>query len=151
MQNSPATHPRTLIAAALAAALATCAGCGGSSAASDDTESATWSGDGSERVLSNAADPTVLTPGAKGLPVVYVLHLDGQRGQYSYRIQGEEYLERDFLGLCRTILRDNPALTVSIHPAASLSDDETGLVAARIREIGVQTVKILDSNGRERL
>ena len=151
MQISPATHPRTLLAAALAATLVACAGCGGSSAASDDTESVPWSGDGSERILGNTAEPTALTPGAKGLPAVYVLHLNGQRGEYSYRIQGEEYLERDFLGLCRTVLRDNPSLTVSIHPAASLSDDETGLVAARIREIGVQTVKILDSNGRERL
>lgn len=84
------------------------------------------------------------------LPPVYVSRTEGPRGTYSYRIRGEEYLEREFLGLCRTLLRDDPTLTVRIVPEDRMTKDEIGLVSARIRDVGVHTVSILDTTGKER-
>ncbi len=141
--------PRVLLHGLLAAALAVSAfGCGKPPA--DDEESGNWGGAGTEESFRDT-DPLAPVLGAKGLPLVYVLRQGGEAGVYSYRVQGAEYSEREFLGLCRSILRDNPSLVVRLVPAAALSNDEVGLVAARIRETGVPSIKVLDSNGRERL
>ena len=88
--------------------------------------------------------------GARGVPLVYVSRLDEQRGKYVYRLQGEEYQEGEFLGLCRTMRRDNPNILVRIVPSAMLSDDDVGLISARITETGVENLKVLSSNGEER-
>jgi hypothetical protein len=88
--------------------------------------------------------------GARGVPLVYISRLDGQRGKYVYRLQGEEYQEREFLGLCRTMRRDTPDLLVRIVPNAMLSDDEVGLISARIHETGIDNLKVLSTTGEER-
>ena len=86
---------------------------------------------------------------ARFLPVVYVSRLDNRRGSYLYTVQGEDYMEREFLGLCRTMFNNNSETVVRLLPAPSLSNDEIGLVSARVRETGVRSIRILDSNGRE--
>ena len=87
---------------------------------------------------------------ARSIPVVYIDRLAGQKGKFTYRIQGEKYEESAFLGLCRTMVRDNPGLHLRIVLGAVLSDDEVGLITARIREAGVPDITVLNSNGEER-
>ena len=74
-----------------------------------------------------------------------------KRWTYVYHIQGESYREPEFLGLCRTIARDNPAMVVNIVPNTAMSRDEIELVRARIREQGLSTIHVLTTSGAQRM
>lgn len=112
-----------------------------------------WATDDSSSSPRPGSSSGVVAPGletdARSLPVVYVSRVETRRGAYLYSLQGEDYMEREFLGLCRAMLRNNPDTVVRLLPAPSLSNDEIGLVSARVRETGVRSIRILDSNGRE--
>lgn len=96
---------------------------------------------------SESADP--IGAQDKGMPVVYVIPTTN-RGRYVYRLRSEEYQENEFLGLCRSLVRDDPNLVVRIIPDERLSRDEIGLVSARLRDNGVKTVTVLNPSGTER-
>ena len=81
------------------------------------------------------------------LPSVYVERAPEGRWTYTYRMQGEAFLEKDFLGFCRTIARDAPDMVVNIVPHTAMSEDEIGLVSARIRETGLTNVRVARSLG----
>ena len=84
------------------------------------------------------------------MPPVFVERAPGPGWTYSYHIQGEPFREAEFLGLCRTIARQTPALEVRIVPASSLSSDEIGLIRARVRENGLENVRAVNSSGAPR-
>ena len=100
-------------------------------------------------VATAAATPQALAA-EDGIPLVQVARVGNVRGTYAYSLQGAEYPEQEFLGLCRSMLRSNPQLKIRLSPSASLSQDEIGLVTARIRETGVENVAVVDMDGRER-
>ena len=152
-RRGPVTVPRFAIWAfaavsAVVAALVgmTLASGGGRSAAADYTSGA------AAPHLARAARFTDAA-GTRGgdLPVVYVDPSQEKRWTYVYHIQGESYREPEFLGLCRTIARDNPAMVVNIVPNTAMSRDEIELVRARIREQGLSTIHVLTTSGAQRM
>ena len=152
-RRGPTTIPRfaiwvfTLVAVAVATLVAlTLASGGGRSAAADYTSSAAAPQPARTSRFTDAA-------GTRGgdLPVVYVDPSPEKRWTYVYHIQGESYREPEFLGLCRTIGRDNPAMVVNIVPNTAMSRDEIELVRARIRENGLSTIHVLTTSGAQRM
>ena len=125
------------------------AGCGGSGPSAEST--------------SSSAAPTSLAPSARfsaingtgtnsgELPVVYVDPSPEKRWTYVYHIQGEPFREAEFLGLCRTLARDTPAMPVNIVPNTAMSREEIELVRARIRENGLANIYILSTSGTRRV
>lgn len=84
------------------------------------------------------------------MPPVFVERVKGPGWNYSYHILGEPFREAEFLGLCRTIARQTPDMLVGLVPATSLSEDEIGLVRARIRENGLENIRIVTPTGAPR-
>ena len=137
------------VASVLVATVAFVAGCGGSGPSDEST--------------SNSAAPTSLAPSARfsdiaatrtkngELPVVYVDPSPEKRWSYVYHIQGEPFREAEFLGLCRTLARDTPAMPVNIVPNTAMTHEEIELVRARIRENGLSNIYILSTSGTRRL
>ena len=76
------------------------------------------------------------------LPSVYVERASEGRWTYTYHMQGEEYREQDFLGLCRTLSQNSPDMVVHLVPHTAMSDDEIGLITARIRESGLTNIRV---------
>ena len=132
--------------AALAVACALSAGCDSGGAFPDAAGSAP------ARPGSVGSRGRHLDFSARGgaLPSVFVEKAPEKRWTYTYHIQGEAFREADFLGLCRSIARDAPDMVVSIVPATAMSEDEIGLVRARIRENGLSNVRVLSSYGTVR-
>lgn len=134
------------VASPLLAAALLAAGCGGSGPSSESTAS--------------SAAPTSLAPSSRfsdngslrngELPPVYVDPSPEKHWTYVYHIQGEPFREAEFLGLCRTIARDTPAMPVNIVPNTAMSREEIELVRARIRENGLATINVLTASGARR-
>lgn len=82
----------------------------------------------------------------RNVPIVYI---DRRKGTntHIYRIQGQEYMERELLGLCRALADNDQNATVAIVPSGALSRDEVGLIEAKLREAGIQTIRNLGSQG----
>ena len=151
--------------ASLLVATALAIGCGGSPSDFEEDESAFGNGfeEGSgappthDDQIASATSVQVPRSASSGdtrsgdLPTVYVHPSQEKRWSYVYQVHGETYREAEFLGLCRTIARDNPAMPVKIVPDSTLSRDEIDLVRARIRENGLTDIHILTETGTERI
>lgn len=96
-------------------------------------------GHGAELGLLEDAD-------SRNAPVIFV---DRQHspGAYLYRIQSQEYHEKELLGLCRALSENDPEAAVILVPSAALTSDEIGLLKAKLREAGVRYIRV--SDGRE--
>ncbi len=76
------------------------------------------------------------------VPVVHVDRVPGRR-EFVYRLQGQQYNEQELLGLCRTLVANDPEALVALAPSAALTADEVGLIEARLREAGVRRIRRL--------
>ncbi len=81
------------------------------------------------------------------LPLVFVEKSNVRKWSYEYRLDGEPYMENEFLGLLRTIAKENSSQPVRIQPSTAMSHDEIELVMARIRETGMTTIVVVTPSG----
>ena len=141
-QSPSARFRRALpLLAGCVAALAGCGG-GGGDLGSDFGLLKEERSQGSELAVLADAD-------MRNVPIVFV---DRKRGsaEMQYRIQGQEYQEGELLGLCRTLAENDANAAVCLVPSGALTDDEVGLVEAKLRETGVLQVRILGASGRRK-
>jgi len=143
MEGFPAR--KTLMARVVplvAAMLLLAAGCGGGGG---DLPSDNGAGLGGSGLLDHERAVYAGESG-RNVPVIFV---DRQKAahKYSYRMEGQEYQEREILGLCRTLADSEPDAVVCIVPSGALTRDEVGLIEAKLREAGIRTVRNLGSQG----
>lgn len=78
------------------------------------------------------------------VPLIFVDRQKG--GGYTYRLQDQQYDERELLGLLRAIVSSDSDMEVCIVPSGVLTRDEIGLVEAKLRETGVRRVRLASMN-----
>ncbi len=78
----------------------------------------------------------------RNVPLVFLDRLRGGSA-LQYRIQGQEYQERELLGLCRTMADNDAKAAVCLVPSGALTADEVSLVEAKLRETGIWQVRVL--------
>ncbi len=93
-----------------------------------------------EGVDSAAGRVALLEKVDQNVPVLFVDRL--KNGGYSYHLQEQLYEEREILSLMRSIVRNDPTITVVIVPSPALTTDEIGLAEAKLREVGVKKVRV---------
>lgn len=79
----------------------------------------------------------------RNVPLVFV---DRKKvGGYEYHLQDQLYEEQELLALFRSIIVNDPDVEVGIVPSGVLTKDEIGLLEAKLREAGVQRIRVADS------